>query len=88
MKSIMLYNHGGCGNRGCEAIVRSTSALFAQHARLSLTSLTADEDRQVGLQNLDRIDGAKISPFSLQRIPSVSGWGCPEKVKLLVFIRR
>ena len=74
MKSIMLYNHGGCGNRGCEAIVRSTSALFASHARLLLTSLTADEDRQVGLQNLDRIDSAKISPFSLQRIINSIGF--------------
>ena len=30
---VILYNHGGCQNRGCEAIVRSTSALRATRAR-------------------------------------------------------
>ena len=28
MKSVLLYNHGGCENHGCEAIVRATSELF------------------------------------------------------------
>ena len=36
---VLLYNHSGCENRGCEAIVRSTSALLAQRgARTILTS--------------------------------------------------
>jgi len=74
MKSIMLYNHGGCGNRGCEAIVRSTAAIFAQHAKLSLTSLTAQEDCKAGLTHLDRICDAKISPYSVQRLINSVGF--------------
>ena len=30
MSTMLMYNHGGCENRGCEAIVRSTSEIFAQ----------------------------------------------------------
>lgn len=41
--NILLYNHSGCENRGCEAIVRSTSALFAQAgAHVSVTSGQAE----------------------------------------------
>ena len=74
MKTIMLYNHGGCDNRGCEAIVRSTAAMFASHAEISLTSLTPEVDQRVGIVNLKRIDGAKISPYSLQRIINSVGF--------------
>lgn len=74
MKSIMLYNHGGFGNRGCEAIVRSTAAMFAPHARITLTSLTPQEDQKAGLEHLARIDDAKISPYSLQRIINSIGF--------------
>ena len=41
--NVLLYNHSGCENRGCEAIVRSTSALFAQAgAHVSVTSGQAE----------------------------------------------
>ena len=36
MRSVLLYNHGGFGNRGCEAIVRSTAALLDGRARVVL----------------------------------------------------
>lgn len=48
MKRIMLYNHGGCGNRGCEAIVRSTAALFDGRATVCLASDAPQEDREIG----------------------------------------
>lgn len=68
MKKIMLYNHGGCGNHGCEAIVRSTAALFAGKARLSLASDQAESDGRAGLSGIDRIVSSEISPRSLRRV--------------------
>ena len=41
-KRVIFYNHGGCLNHGCEAIVRSTSALVKARepqARITLCSL-------------------------------------------------
>lgn len=68
MKRIMLYNHGGCANHGCEAIVRSTAALFAGKAKLSLSSDEAQSDRAVGLGGIERIISSEIAPISLSRI--------------------
>jgi len=74
MKKIMLYNHGGCGNRGCEAIVRSTSALFCDRAELSLASSTPEFDRSVGLDGVKRIIASEISPYSVRRIINSIGF--------------
>ena len=74
MKKIMLYNHGGCGNRGCEAIVRSTSALFGDRAELSLASATPEFDRSVGLDGVKRIMSSEISPYSVRRIINSIGF--------------
>ena len=68
MKKIMLYNHGGCANHGCEAIVRSTAALFDGRAKLSLSSDQAAEDRNAGLSGLERIISSTISSKSIRRI--------------------
>jgi len=74
MKKIMLYNHGGCGNRGCEAIVRSTSALFGDQAELSLASSTPDFDRAAKLQGVKQIISSEISPYSVRRIINSIGF--------------
>ena len=74
MKKIMLYNHGGCGNRGCEAIVRSTSALFGDQAELSLASSTPEFDRTVGLSGVKQIISSEISPYSVRRIINSIGF--------------
>jgi len=74
MKKIMLYNHGGCGNRGCEAIVRSTCALFGDRAELSLASSTPDFDGSVGLSGVKRIVSSEISPYSVRRIINSIGF--------------
>ena len=68
MKSILLYNHGGCENRGCEAIVRSTSALFAKKAEVTLASDQAKHDQGVGLSDVKKIIASEISPYSLDRL--------------------
>ena len=74
MKKIMLYNHGGCENRGCEAIVRSTAALFAGKAETALTSDQPAFDRQAKLDQVRRIICSEIAPYSLRRIINSIGF--------------
>lgn len=45
---ILLYPHGGSGNHGCEAIVRSTSIILNQE-NLILFSSSAQQDERYGL---------------------------------------
>lgn len=52
-----LYPHGGSGNHGCEAIVRSTAKLLGND--LTLFSSRVEEDMAVGLQTLCRLDVAE-----------------------------
>lgn len=69
MSRILLYNHGGCENRGCEAIVRSTAALFVK--REATVWLATDQkmyDRMVGLDDVKRIFSSTISPYSVSRL--------------------
>ena len=54
-KKILLYAHGGSGNHGCEAIVRSTHALLHDKATFTLLSMNPDEDIQYGVGNLAAI---------------------------------
>ena len=57
---VLLYNHSGCENRGCEAIVRSTSALFAQRgAWVTLTSGQAELDRRLNLPDVNCLHPSK-----------------------------
>ncbi|MFR2150672.1 MAG: hypothetical protein ACLS7Z_09240 [Christensenellales bacterium] len=66
--NVLLYNHSGCENRGCEAIVRSTSALFAQAgAHVSVTSGQAELDRKLNLP--DVAPGCGRTDFAVQREP-------------------
>lgn len=44
---IILYPHGGSGNHGCEAIVRSTHIILG--VDMTLTSFRPDEDYKYGL---------------------------------------
>ena len=74
MKQIMLYNHGGCGNRGCEAIVRSTAALFGSRARIVLASDRPGEDRAQRLEQVSRIVCSRIAPYSVRRIINSVGF--------------
>ena len=64
MKTI-LYGNGGCGNHGCEAIVRGTYELFKKP--LIISSENIDEDRRYGLEEFCDIYDAKAgSPGKLQ----------------------
>ena len=59
-----MYPHGGCGNHGCEAIVRSTLCLTGAEAVLA--SGAPEEDRLYGLDQCCRIirDKEPLKRFS------------------------
>ena len=50
---LVFYPHGGSGNHGCEAIVRSTSKLLGRGA--SLYSDCPEQDIKVGLDSICNI---------------------------------
>lgn len=54
---LLLYPHGGSGNHGCEAIVRSTLKLTG--ARVTLASSAPDQDRCYGLDTECRVIDAR-----------------------------
>lgn len=56
MKYVM-YPHGGSGNHGCEAIVRSTAKLLGND--LTLFTSNIEEDRKNGVENVCRLDVAE-----------------------------
>lgn len=76
MKSVLLYNHGGCENHGCEAIVRATSELFDQFGGVKsvLASATPEYDRTMGLDRIQEIFSWVISPYSLDRLINSVGF--------------
>lgn len=61
MKNIYLYAHGGSGNHGCEAIVRSTVKLLdnVPHDKIILVSSNPDEDTKYGLDEICEIISEK-----------------------------
>lgn len=54
MKHFFLYGHGGSGNHGCEAIVRSTIQLIPK-SDIILISSRPDEDIKYGVGELCRV---------------------------------
>ena len=62
---IHLYYHGGSGNHGCEAIVRSTSKLIGQP--VSLWSTAPDEDCSYGLNSIVKVNSDKEKTLSKNR---------------------
>lgn len=68
---LVLYPHGGSGNHGCEAIVRSTCKIT--QADVTLFSASPKEDKRVGLDTICNVqsDHCPISRFSLQYLKAV-----------------
>lgn len=53
MDKLVLYSHGGSGNHGCEAIVRSTHKILRKYEKDTiLYSMKKEEDEKYGLQSL------------------------------------
>ena len=51
MSNIFLYGHGGSGNHGCEAIVRSTVKIFCKDS-ITLISSRPEEDLYYGINHI------------------------------------
>lgn len=68
---LVLYPHGGSGNHGCEAIVRSTCKITK--ADITLFSAVPEEDEKVGLDTICNIqsDHCSISRFSLRYLKAL-----------------
>lgn len=68
---LVLYPHGGSGNHGCEAIVRSTYKIT--QADITLFSAAPEEDKRVGLDAICNVqsDHRPISRFSPQYIKAL-----------------
>ena len=54
MKNVFLYAHGGSGNHGCEAIVRSTLGILQckDRSNCTLISKVPEEDAKYGIDQL------------------------------------
>ncbi|MBQ8130777.1 MAG: hypothetical protein IJ175_11055, partial [Clostridia bacterium] len=76
MKKVLLYNHSGCGNRGCEAIVRSTAALLRDGGaeRIWLSSGEPAYDEGLRLSDVDKVLSPVISPYSVRRLVNSVGF--------------
>ncbi|MBR1409393.1 MAG: polysaccharide pyruvyl transferase family protein [Clostridia bacterium] len=76
MTRVLLYNHSGCENRGCEAIVRSTSALLraAGVSDIRLCSNQQPYDAGLKLEDVDRVLPSVISPYSMRRLINSVGF--------------
>lgn len=70
MRKILLYPHGGSGNHGCEAIVRSTMLLLRPE-KGSLVSSACGQDVRCGLDRLVR-----VLPGTAPHPEAFPGLGC------------
>lgn len=75
MSNIYLYAHGGSGNHGCEAIVRSTLNLLkdAPFEKKILISSRPDEDIEYGINELCEIE-KDIMPYSKYSIDFIRAY--------------
>lgn len=63
MGRMILYNHGGSENHGCEALVRTACHLFGKNKELVLLSDAPDQDVKYGIDRIVDIECAK-APYS------------------------
>ena len=72
MSKIILYAHGGSGNHGCEAIVRTTAEMFRDYEKI-LISAAPEEDRIYGIDKLCRLI-KDIQPYQKASFDFVSAY--------------
>ena len=66
---LLLFGHGGCGNHGCEAIVRSTLKILNQtrpQKECILLSNSIDQERKYGVDKLCSIEDLGKRPKNLR----------------------
>ena len=64
---IHLYFHGGSGNHGCEAIVRSTLGILEQDAVLHTSNIASD--RAYGLDKVTTLEEDIARPLARKSLP-------------------
>ena len=65
MSNIFLYNHGGSGNHGCEALVRTACKLFEDKGKISVLSEVPQQDYYYGIQDVAEIKPAMLAVSKL-----------------------
>ena len=72
----LLYNHAGCGNRGCEAIIRTTALRLREMGarEVFLSSGEPMYDRSLSMEGVDRVFSSTISPYSWLRLVNSVGF--------------
>ena len=81
MKQFILYAHGGSGNHGCEALVRSTIDCLSNNGRtFALTSYKPDEDYYYGINELCTI--VKVGYKKPKAIRDINFWRAYLNLKL------
>lgn len=65
MKKVYMYAHGGSGNHGCEAIVRSTVKILKKmgYEKITLISARPEEDLKYGIGQVCEVIKDKV-PYS------------------------
>lgn len=68
MQKIILYPHGGSGNHGCEALVRSTVKILGGTADVILVSKNPEQDKKYGIDKICTIVSQQSSASLFRRI--------------------
>ena len=58
--NYLLYGHGGSGNHGCEAIVRTTLAMIGDSKSADVYTMDLNRDRKFGVDKLARFHQYKL----------------------------
>ncbi|MDD6061759.1 MAG: polysaccharide pyruvyl transferase family protein [Oscillospiraceae bacterium] len=69
MRQFAFYHHVGSGNKGCEALVRSTSDLLCHRDKqdIRLYSMRPQEDEKSGYENISHITGVYFDTAHLKK---------------------
>ncbi|MDR1464811.1 MAG: polysaccharide pyruvyl transferase family protein [Oscillospiraceae bacterium] len=85
MLRVAAYYHSGCGNRGCEAIVRSTSQLLREtfgELTLTLYSMNPAEDKAAGLP-----PEVEVTSWFPAQMPTMGGFSL-DRLRLSFYARQ
>ena len=71
MADYFIYNNGGSGNHGCEALVRTVARLFGAELPIQVLSESPQQDLRYGVDELVRVEPAttayaRMTPAFLQ----------------------
>ena len=59
-RKVLIYNHGGSGNHGCEALARTVISLLNESDEIDLMSEEPEQDRLYGLSSFCNIIPARL----------------------------